>query len=614
MRLLKEIKERRLIQLMGAYLITGFVAVEAVSQLVSIGFLPEIASSIIWVLYVFGVPSSLTFAWFHGAPGRQYGPRAEIIVQSTLAVLAIGTSVYVYQNRTLPPDLAEASGLPPTSVAVLYFEDVSPGGDLGHVADGITEALIEHLDAVRSLDVVSRNGVRPFRDADVGADSVARALGVGTLVAGSVDQGQDELRITTRLVDGFSGADIDRAAFEIPAGDFLAARDSVAESASRLLRRRLGQDVRIRELRAGTSSVEAWALVQRAERLMSQAEDNFEGGGDPAVSVAAYDGADSLLAMAESVDPEWAQPPTERARGAYRRAFFAAGAGDMELARTEIETGLEHANRALAMDQDHAGALEQRGTLKVLRASVMASSREEMSRLVAEAQSDLEAAVEEDPSLATAHGMLSFTYAGADDNIGAILSARRALEEDAYLRGAERIYDRLFYAQYDEERFRDAAETCEEGRRRFRGNHRFVECQLWLMAAPTGDAAVDEAWRLLAQLDSVAPESLRAYKHGVGQILVAGVLRNAGLPDSASSVLARVDHGEEVDVQRNLFQYEAAILGTTGEPDVEGALDALRRWVAMTPGVSLGPHAESHWWWRNLRDRPEFQRFVDRGS
>lgn len=608
---LKEVKERRMIPLMGTYLVGGFVAVEAVSQLVSSDFFSPVATPIVWVLYLYGVPSSLVFAWFHGAPGRQHGPRAEIALQSSLAALALVTTLFVYQNRTIPPDLAAESGLSPTSIAVLYFEDVSPGGDLGYVADGITEALIDQLSDVRSLDVVSSNGVRPFRDLSLRSDSIARTLGVGTLVEGSVDQSRASLRITTRLVDGFSGADIERRSIEIPAGEFLAARDSVAEGVSRLLRQRLGEDVRLRELRSGTRSVEAWALAQRAEQLMTDAEDTFEGGGSVVASVDAYRRVDSLLDLAERVDPEWSRPPAERARAAYRRAYFAAGMGDVETAGREIEIGFGHAARALDLNPDDATALEQRGTLRVLTASLMASGPDELARLLDQALSDLEAAVREDPSLATAHAMASFAYVGQGDNIGAVLSARRALEEDAYLRGAERIYDRLFYAQYDEERFQDAEESCTEGYRRFPDDYRFTECQLWLMTAPGSTPDFDRGWELVARLDTLAPEPLRPYKSGVGRILVAGILRNAGLPDSASSVLARVDHGEQVDVQRNLFQYEAAVLATTGDVDEEGAIAALRRWIAMTPGVSLDSGGDRHWWWRNIRDRPEFQQFVE---
>jgi hypothetical protein len=130
------------------------------------------------------------------------------------------------------------------------------------------------------------------------------------------------------------------------------------------------------------------------------------------------------------------------------------------------------------------------------------------------------------------------------------------------------------------------------------------------MATPRGDADVEAAWSLLSRLDALTPESLRAFKRGVGQIMVAGVLRRAELADSAEAVLSRVDHGETVDPQRQLRVYEAAIRATTGDPD--GAIAALRRWVAATPGGTLGPTGELSWWWRELRAHPEFLQFVSR--
>src|SRR5437773_3938542 len=48
-------------------------------------------------------------------------------------------------------------------VAVMYFADLSRDSSLGHVAAGLTEGLIGELAKVRRLDVVSPNGVAPYR-------------------------------------------------------------------------------------------------------------------------------------------------------------------------------------------------------------------------------------------------------------------------------------------------------------------------------------------------------------------------------------------------------------------------------------------------------------------
>jgi TolB-like protein len=608
-----EIKQRRITQIVVTYMAGGWMALAAVDQFVDRALLPPVVYNVGLTLYLFGAAAAFIIGWYHGEKGVQKAPASEILLLALIALGSIGMSAQVIRAG-LSPDAAVDLGVDPRRIAVRYFENASSSDELASVADGITEALIERLAEVRSLDVVSKNGVLPYRDMAVRSDSVASALSVGTLIEGSVEQRADRLRITTRLVDGFSGADIERAVLEIPAGEFLVARDSVASTVASLLRERLGEEVRLRELRAGTRSDQAWALAQRAEGLRIEAEDNFDGGGEVTASVAKYRQADSLLALAEAADPAWARPPGDRAHVAYRRAWFAFADNALELASEQIHVGRQHTQRALELNPEDAHALEQRGTLALLGLQLaMALGEDDQSvldALLAESQADLEAAVEQDPSLATAHAMLSFLFQGMGDNVGAVLSARRALEEDAYLRGAQRIYDRLAWAQYNLEQFRDSRNWCEEGRRRFPGDYRFIECQLWLAATPSAPVDVEGAWALLAQLDSLVPEPIRAYKHGVGAIMVAGVLSRAGLPDSASAVFASIDHSEAVDPQRNLFIYEAGIRSSTG--DADGALDVLRRWIAATPGGTLGEGGEAQWWWQGLRGRPEFERFVER--
>jgi hypothetical protein len=85
------------------------------------------------------------------------------------------------------PSSPASTPLDPSSLAVLYFDDFSPGGELEYLANGITEALIQELSRLRPLRVVSRNGVKPFRDPTIPVDSLARILGVGSLVQGSVE-------------------------------------------------------------------------------------------------------------------------------------------------------------------------------------------------------------------------------------------------------------------------------------------------------------------------------------------------------------------------------------------------------------------------------------------
>ena len=65
---------------------------------------------------------------------------------------------------------------------VLYFDDLSPGGEATHLAAGLTEGLIHELSQVEELEVISRNGVKAYRNADSAIADMVRTLQVGTFV------------------------------------------------------------------------------------------------------------------------------------------------------------------------------------------------------------------------------------------------------------------------------------------------------------------------------------------------------------------------------------------------------------------------------------------------
>ncbi len=196
-----------------------------------------------------------------------------------------------------------------TTVAVLYFEDRSPEDTLGFLADGLTEDVIDQLTGVRGLHVISKGGAEPWRDPAIPRDSVARALGAGTLVQGSIEPVGDKLRVQLRLVDGTSGVDLPgkAATFDQPAKDLLALRDSIASEAANLIRTRVGQEIRMREQREGTRNTAAWSLLQQAGSQFKLGEAAAQKG-DSAGMESRFAVADSLAGQAEALDRQWVDP------------------------------------------------------------------------------------------------------------------------------------------------------------------------------------------------------------------------------------------------------------------------------------------------------------------
>ncbi len=269
---------------------------------------------------------------------------------------------------------------------------------------------------------------------------MARALKAGTLVKGSVEKESDRIRVTVRLIDGGSGADFQRASFERPATDILAIQDSLVQEVASLIRQRLGEEIKVREQREGTTSPDAWILVQRAEQARKAAEALVAAQDTTGAVAARFTEADSSYALAQRLDPSWVEPVLGRGWIAFRRSRLVGL--DPIAAKPWIDQGKEFAEQALALGPQHPEALQLRGELRYWSwLLTMEPDPVKAEQLLKDAQTDLETAVKVRPSQAGAWAALSHLYYQTGGETDAKLAARRAYEEDAYLNNADVILD-----------------------------------------------------------------------------------------------------------------------------------------------------------------------------
>ena len=404
-----------------------------------------------------------------------------------------------------------------------------------------------------------------------------------------------------RLIDGASGADFKRASFEQPAGAVLAIRDSLAQRVAEFLRARLGEEVRLREQQASTHSIVAWSLVQQGERARKDAEARLQAD-DMDGAFAGFQHADSLLARAEAADAQWVEPMLQRGWIAHRRARLTR---DRKGAAQLLGAALGHAERALRMAPNDPRALELRGTVRYTTWLVEVSpDSAAQATLLAGARKDLETATQADPSLAGAFSTLSHLYYQTEDVPAAVLAARRAYEEDAYLTVASDVLWRLFIGSYDLEQFTQAKRWCDEGGARFPRFYRFAECRLWLMTTDAAEPNVSDAWRLYAEIGAVTPPPLKPFEMHHAAMIVGAILARVGQADSARHVLVAARGDAKLDPQRELVAEEAfarTLLGEQGE-----AIELLKQYVAANPAHMFKRGGDISWWWRDLRKDPRF--------
>ncbi len=506
------------------------------------------------------------------------------------------------------------AGPDPHDIAVLYFADLAPQKDLAYLADGLTEGLIEALSGVRGLTVVSKGGAAQYRGRGASLDSIATALKVGTIVYGSVEPDGDRVKVTVRLYDA-GGTEFDHASFEQPRASSLTMVDSLSEEAARLIRLRLKEEIRVREQRAATSNPDAWAMQQRAELARKRGDSLFLAG-DASGYARQYATSDSMAAGAEKLDGKWLDPILLRGWLDYWRSRRTADSLPLQVARL-ADSGLVHAEHAVALDKGSADALQLRGDLRYwLWVSGVEKDEARAAVLLARAEVDLEAATRANPGQAGAWATLSHLYNNVPGKGGhdIVFAARKALEEDAFLANADVILNRLFLANYDLGEAVEARHWCDEGHSRFPADPDFVECQLWIMTTNAQDPDPALAWRLADSLLVLTPESRRPYQKLNDQLAVAGVLaRVPALKDSARRVVERTlaAGDNSVDATHDLSNIAAFVYVLLGDKDQ--ALEQITIYLNANPAKRQGFRDTPGWWFRSIAQDPRYQQIVGGG-
>jgi serine/threonine-protein kinase len=155
---------------------------------------------------------------------------------------------------------AAATRTPARSVAVLPFLNLSAVPDNEYFADGITEDVIAQLSKIRSLKVISRTSVMPFKKREQSLREIGALLSAGTLLEGSVRRVGDRVRIVAQLVDAETDQHLWAETYDRQLTDIFAIQSDVALQIATALRAELSPDEHSRIHREPTRDLQAYQL------------------------------------------------------------------------------------------------------------------------------------------------------------------------------------------------------------------------------------------------------------------------------------------------------------------------------------------------------------------
>jgi tetratricopeptide (TPR) repeat protein len=502
---------------------------------------------------------------------------------------------------------SEGDALDPTHVAVLNIDAPGTGSDVDALAANLRARVSDALGSIEALTIVSRSALTPYLDAGLPLDSVARVLRVGVLIDGHLESFGDTIRAALRLIDGRTGNQLGVTQAQVARGE-RNLLPVMADTVTRLLRRRLGDVVHERRLERETKSAAALDHLQRAERRMRDFDAMVDAGDFRAAGRVLRE-CDSLLAVAERLDPHWTEPLIERAQLAQHQINLALARHEPDDG-TLLRQGIAHANRAVAMAPKDPATHQVRGLLRYwLWRDYPPEDSAAAASLRDEAESDLRSAIDGNPDRAAVMRTLSELLAEDGRLVEAVHYAEQAYQTDPYLENTIPFLLRLFQYNLQLDRDEAASRWCHLGADRFPDSPMFYHCQLQLMAwSPAAVVDPGRAAELERQTLDYYIASMRDQLEPHLSLLVAAVLARGGRADSARRIVA--PYLRQPSDAEGIVLPAAGVLALLG--DSVRALDLVQAFAAAHPdareAIRRGPEL------RTLRALPRFAEIVGSGS
>ncbi|QKK03069.1 MAG: hypothetical protein HND55_10695 [Pseudomonadota bacterium] len=447
MKLLEELSRRNVIRMAGLYLVVAWLIIQMAETLLPIFGVPDRVVIGVGVLLAGGFIPALVFSWLYELTPEGVKRESEIAPEHSIAsttgrrmdrLILIATLALVallLTERFRLVDEAGSTRLPAAasgeaSIAVLPFVNMSPDADNEYFADGISEELLNVLAGIEGLKVASRTSAFSFKDRDTPMAEIARLLGVGHVLAGSVRKQGQRVRIAAQLVHADSDRQLWAQTYERDLVDIFGVQQEIAQAIATGLEGLLGK--RQVEVTVPTANLEAYERFlsgrarfhRRAELAEALADLSFAVELDPEFVEAWI-----YLAATHSVSPYYIRTlrpiaTNAAAAAALQQAFRLA---------PDHPLGLAVEGQLLTESRDLIGALDR------LREAAERSRLDPTpvmwlgylllrSGYIDEAIGVLEQAKRMDPLAGINHGQLAIAYLSAGDRARAEAEAALSLE------------------------------------------------------------------------------------------------------------------------------------------------------------------------------------------
>jgi non-specific serine/threonine protein kinase len=160
---------------------------------------------------------------------------------------------------------SDAVAAAPTSVAVLYFENLSGAKEDEYFRDGMTEDIITELSKIKGLKLFPRSTVLAFRDRQLPVAQIGQQLGASYVLAGSLRRAGNRLRVNAQLVDVRTDFQLWSERYDRELKDVFEVQDEIAGKLAQALRITLSPQEQEAIAAKPTENLQAYDLYLRGK-------------------------------------------------------------------------------------------------------------------------------------------------------------------------------------------------------------------------------------------------------------------------------------------------------------------------------------------------------------
>ncbi|MFZ3376694.1 MAG: tetratricopeptide repeat protein, partial [Chthoniobacterales bacterium] len=292
-----ELQRRKVYRVAAAYIIAAGFIIQIGSAVFPAWELPNWTFRLVVVFLLIGFPISLILAWAYDVTPQ--GIRATPAPgahrrRNLITLVAIGVVVSAVAGFfILPHALARKID---KSIAVMPFENLSEDKENAHFADGIQDDILTNLAKIGDLKVISRISVMAYRGAPHSAREVGKALGVSTILEGSVRRSGNRVRVTVQLIDAANDEHIWANNYDRDLNDVFAIQTDLAKEIAGALQAKLSPSEKAQIERKPTQNGEAYLAFIQAHNLFVTGVEDIE----------KLKQSEQLYARAIELDPKFA--------------------------------------------------------------------------------------------------------------------------------------------------------------------------------------------------------------------------------------------------------------------------------------------------------------------